>query len=102
MIRRPPRSTLFPYTTLFRSIVSGFGAFRGQLNLKIETDVVRGTQEAGIALFNLANEVTVGTAQSYGNPADLNHHAATLRYSSHTRHLAPQKRSVRQHALRRR
>src|SRR3712207_8191014 len=28
MIRRPPRSTLFPYTTLFRSIVraSGVGA----------------------------------------------------------------------------
>src|SRR5258705_2831575 len=25
MIRRPPRSTLFPYTTLFRSTVSGFG-----------------------------------------------------------------------------
>src|SRR2546422_2549059 len=23
MIRRPPRSTLFPYTTLFRSIASG-------------------------------------------------------------------------------
>src|SRR6267154_5522945 len=26
MIRRPPRSTLFPYTTLFRSIVAGSGA----------------------------------------------------------------------------
>src|SRR3712207_9588863 len=25
MIRRPPRSTLFPYTTLFRSAVSGPG-----------------------------------------------------------------------------
>src|SRR2546427_10133307 len=25
MIRRPPRSTLFPYTTLFRSLFSGFG-----------------------------------------------------------------------------
>src|SRR3712207_7448586 len=25
MIRRPPRSTLFPYTTLFRSIVRGSG-----------------------------------------------------------------------------
>src|SRR3989441_5718649 len=25
MIRRPPRSTLFPYTTLFRSAVDGFG-----------------------------------------------------------------------------
>src|SRR3712207_8302042 len=25
MIRRPPRSTLFPYTTLFRSGLGGFG-----------------------------------------------------------------------------
>src|SRR2546427_2710936 len=25
MIRRPPRSTLFPYTTLFRSLVGGRG-----------------------------------------------------------------------------
>src|SRR2546427_2258058 len=24
MIRRPPRSTLFPYTTLFRSVVTSF------------------------------------------------------------------------------
>src|SRR2546429_2742822 len=24
MIRRPPRSTLFPYTTLFRSLAGGF------------------------------------------------------------------------------
>src|SRR5688572_31535472 len=28
MIRRPPRSTLFPYTTLFRSSLSQFGASR--------------------------------------------------------------------------
>src|SRR5256885_12009994 len=26
MIRRPPRSTLFPYTTLFRSSATSFGA----------------------------------------------------------------------------
>src|SRR2546426_3824503 len=25
MIRRPPRSTLFPYTTLFRSVARGWG-----------------------------------------------------------------------------
>src|SRR2546427_8697487 len=25
MIRRPPRSTLFPYTTLFRSLIAEFG-----------------------------------------------------------------------------
>src|SRR3989442_6266815 len=30
MIRRPPRSTLFPYTTLFRSLVFGeLGAYLG-------------------------------------------------------------------------
>src|SRR2546425_13090051 len=28
MIRRPPRSTLFPYTTLFRSLHAGDGAAR--------------------------------------------------------------------------
>src|SRR2546429_2568310 len=28
MIRRPPRSTLFPYTTLFRSSVRGAAAIR--------------------------------------------------------------------------
>src|SRR2546429_5069822 len=26
MIRRPPRSTLFPYTTLFRSVKGGIGS----------------------------------------------------------------------------
>src|SRR5258708_12200740 len=29
MIRRPPRSTLFPYTTLFRSLLRGIRAVRG-------------------------------------------------------------------------
>src|SRR5256885_11200291 len=29
MIRRPPRSTLFPYTTLFRSLPRGAGARGG-------------------------------------------------------------------------
>src|SRR5258705_5188179 len=29
MIRRPPRSTLFPYTTLFRSLVDDLSQFLG-------------------------------------------------------------------------
>src|SRR5438105_10676817 len=29
MIPRPPTSTLFPYTTLFRSIIQGYMGFRG-------------------------------------------------------------------------
>src|SRR5438093_5409463 len=31
MIRRPPRSTLFPYTTLFRSVV-----MRGQIEIHLD------------------------------------------------------------------
>src|SRR5256885_7137458 len=29
MIRRPPRSTLFPYTTLFRSVLTSYRVFLG-------------------------------------------------------------------------
>src|SRR3712207_7483544 len=37
MIRRPPRSTLFPYTTLFRS-VGGLDAQRGCRAVALEVD----------------------------------------------------------------
>src|SRR5436189_3559908 len=37
MIRRPPRSTLFPYTTLFRSRAR----VRTQLTLKAQADLLR-------------------------------------------------------------
>src|SRR2546425_4803445 len=30
MIRRPPRSTLFPYTTLFRSVVGGYAVLEAK------------------------------------------------------------------------
>src|SRR3712207_7284592 len=47
MIRRPPRSTLFPYTTLFRSLgAAGVTssasemAARGGVGIEIETDSV--------------------------------------------------------------
>src|SRR5258708_24753450 len=33
MIRRPPRSTLFPYTTLFRSLLLGTRCTNGSLHL---------------------------------------------------------------------
>src|SRR5260221_12973109 len=45
MIRRPPRSTLFPYTTLFRSEVRGFSSGHGQVTIsnsqKMAESVVR-------------------------------------------------------------
>src|SRR3712207_8353998 len=35
MIRRPPRSTLFPYTTLFRSVFDG-GLFGGEVDVDVD------------------------------------------------------------------
>src|SRR5947209_11445247 len=43
MIRRPPRSTLFPYTTLFRSDLQGAGGL-GRI-LGGEDDTGRGQEE---------------------------------------------------------
>src|SRR3712207_8390658 len=42
MIRRPPRSTLFPYTTLFRSLVHAADLRHGLMRLVDEADVVLG------------------------------------------------------------
>src|SRR2546425_3948991 len=57
MIRRPPRSTLFPYTTLFRSRIlpmdddllkylEGFGLARGVVPAGSYKDVVNNTQRS--------------------------------------------------------
>src|SRR5687767_15676924 len=50
MIRRPPRSTLFPYTTLFRSVFVN-GIFQR------ESSSVSGLP-AGVVVVNLAEAVT--------------------------------------------
>src|SRR5256885_10197536 len=42
MIRRPPRSTLFPYTTLFRSVSAGVR----QVNGRVSGDTTRLAQVA--------------------------------------------------------
>src|SRR5256885_13316611 len=52
MIRRPPRSTLFPYTTLFRSLEKGF-KFAGSNTASIVFDVFN--------LFNIANIQLAGS-----------------------------------------
>src|SRR5438034_7916886 len=61
MIRRPPRSTLFPYTTLFRSLLSGGGNFAlaqaGNDVAKIAADLTGAA--GGTLTYTDANALTV-------------------------------------------
>src|SRR3989441_13322325 len=51
MIRRPPRSTLFPYTTLFRSLTVSIGLF-GLIFFRI--NMLRSVGMAGVLVVMLA------------------------------------------------
>src|SRR5256885_3064044 len=67
MIRRPPRSTLFPYTTLFRSLVGtqiGEAYGVGGLGLVGSGKGGGGTGEGTIGLGNLG---TIGKGGGGGN-----------------------------------
>src|SRR5256886_6429183 len=89
MIRRPPRSTLFPYTTLFRSDVTDYIYIDGPvdyvlhwaspaspidyLELPIPTLKVGalGTHKAlGLALAKGARFVLASTSEVYGDPLE--------------------------------
>src|SRR2546430_7562857 len=84
MIRRPPRSTLFPYTTLFRSLVD-FGSARW----------LTGTQTYGSTLVGtfgyMPTEQLGGTVDA---TSDLYALGATLRSEEHTSELQSQSNLV--------
>src|SRR5256886_5174805 len=70
MIRRPPRSTLFPYTTLFRSPVGDIIGYRNSV-----VWVVPNTDPGGVAniaggIWNLRHFGRNGTWRIYHNDQD--------------------------------
>src|SRR3712207_8103745 len=54
MIRRPPRSTLFPYTTLFRSLFGDLDVLRMRLVGAVDGDAARGHVACESELDHLA------------------------------------------------
>src|SRR5258707_10021484 len=74
MIRRPPRSTLFPYTTLFRS---HFVVIMGQILVGVRPI---DTQSVAVAGFKIVR------AHAQGNPAPMIR-APTKRSEEHTSEL---------------
>src|SRR5256885_4135459 len=73
MIRRPPRSTLFPYTTLFRSDTSAGGSR---------------TAEAATTMFNAwVVNVPLKRRDTARDPSDLIFYGDFLRSEEHTSEL---------------
>src|SRR3712207_7989063 len=68
MIRRPPRSTLFPYTTLFRSLNKEVKTnFSGQVinnRLQIFSNTIQALMTTGLLWFGayqvIHNQLTIG------------------------------------------
>src|SRR5437016_10726601 len=72
MIRRPPRSTLFPYTTLFRSD-SGNGSPSGNIIGTMAFDRKEYGMNSGIPFIKIANrvEVSVNLRRSEEHTSEL-------------------------------
>src|SRR2546426_8324862 len=91
MIRRPPRSTLFPYTTLFRSLVESTGVSSDRRDVtRIDfhrrrlLDKVNGDDQAMAFLFSKQDS----THALQGAPRDFHHHAfMQVRSEEHTSEL---------------
>src|SRR2546422_5090425 len=63
MIRRPPRSTLFPYTTLFRSVIGAIGILRDMREYEqVVRDLEKSKSELQEKILDLEKfeEVVVG------------------------------------------
>src|SRR5258707_4074953 len=60
MIRRPPRSTLFPYTTLFRSVMNLFGTMD-----RVRAALGRDPAEIGQELFAAVQRVNPPSLKAF-------------------------------------
>src|SRR3712207_7214700 len=78
MIRRPPRSTLFPYTTLFRSVRREAGPFVASAQTKNKS----GAEVASL----LVGELTRLSSEPVGD-VELTPRKAVLRSEEHTSEL---------------
>src|SRR5256885_15754989 len=74
MIRRPPRSTLFPYTTLFRSLLREVAAAVTRFDAELAAlvtdmdDTLRALSGAGIAAPQIGVNARVGIFELRANP----------------------------------
>src|SRR3989442_10668889 len=82
MIRRPPRSTLFPYTTLFRSEAAFFG---DDTYINIHSTAFPGGEIRGQIIRQTQTALASGTATGTGSEASAVDRKSTRLNSSHVR-----------------
>src|SRR3712207_7630349 len=81
MIRRPPRSTLFPYTTLFRSSVTSFTPSAARRSISATSS------RAGRETSRPRVEGTMQYEQTQLQPTEICTHAWKSRSEEHTSEL---------------
>src|SRR5260370_10763877 len=74
MIRRPPRSTLFPYTTLFRSRIPVEGAFCIDRDRREKSHTWRDVSQAKPDLGRRGEKVIMRVARSEEHTSELQSH----------------------------
>src|SRR3712207_9274918 len=92
MIRRPPRSTLFPYTTLFRSVV---GEDAPQVRMALEHDAEEVERLALVPVGRRPDvddrgqhgKIVVGTESAHAQPPVVLHREQVQRSEEHTSEL---------------
>src|SRR3712207_8451155 len=92
MIRRPPRSTLFPYTTLFRSLVNDAGKALQRIIGQVDeihgrvTQIAAASEQQSSALAQVNTAITEMDKVTQQNAADrkstrLNSSHANISYA---------------------
>src|SRR5258707_5271712 len=82
MIRRPPRSTLFPYTTLFRSSVFDLAVIQRAIAEVVESSKIVAAADAAAAVVKL-NDLMKNTAFQLIGKGDKIDRKSTRLNSSH-------------------
>src|SRR5260370_5153620 len=74
MIRRPPRSTLFPYTTLFRSVVALLGSDVAPGHHEYRLAVVHRVADERVLGLQVEDVVLVDAGRSEEHTSELQSH----------------------------
>src|SRR3712207_8289882 len=96
MIRRPPRSTLFPYTTLFRSVGVPLGMLAA---LRQHTLIDRGVVGLALALYSVPSFVLIPLIWAINLAVFRAGHPNLPRSEEHTSELQSRQYLVCRHLL---